>query len=251
MLDNSFGEWSKLYKAGAEATWVKRIRNDDFYLRYLGKVPRFQALNTVMNRVLNSRYQNSIWRYQRFFGWKSKAEVNLIGDSIIQIEVGEVWSNITAKTIAAIDFALQNFEFDFIIRGNSSLYIDPKLLQEFLESNLDKVDYAGPIMGEKKFVAGWCIILSRRAAHIVVHDFRKSDSYYFDDEAIGLILARNCIEPHLLNFMFFDRLPNFSEIKEAKSKGNWIWRFKGDASGNRISVPAMKLVESVSKEIGA
>ena len=143
------------------------------------------------------------------------------------------------------------FEFDFIIRGNSSLYIDPKLLQEFLESNLDKVDYAGPIMGEKKFVAGWCIILSRRAAHIVVHDFRKSDSYYFDDEAIGLILARNCIEPHLLNFMFFDRLPNFSEIKEAKSKGNWIWRFKGDASGNRISVPAMKLVESVSKEIGA
>jgi len=250
MLDSSSGDWSKYYTTGAEATWVNRIKTEDFYLRYLGKFSRFQAFNILLNRMLNSRFQNLIWKYQRFFGWKSKARGHLITDSIIQLEVGEIWSNITAKTIAALDFTLQNFEFDFIIRGNSSLYIDPSLLEEFLEANLNQVDYAGPVIGEKKFVAGWCIILSRRAAQIVVDDFRRSDSYYFDDEAIGLILARNRIAIHPLKFLLFDRLPNLFEVKDAIAKGNWIWRFKTDASGSRISAPAMKFVENISSQLG-
>jgi hypothetical protein len=251
MLDNSVGAWSDYYTNGAEATWVKRKKKEDFYFRYTGKNPRSKLINMLVNRIINSRFQNLIWRYQLISGWKSVTHSQLVGESKIEVSVGEIWSNITSKTISAIDFALQNFDFDYIIRGNSSLYLDPILLEEFLNDHFGVIDYAGPVAGEKKFVSGWCIILSRKAAQIIVDDYCKRDSLYFDDEAIGLILARNGIEIQKLECKIFDRIPSASEIEYDASIGNWIWRFKNDVSSNRISVESMKVVEKTLRNPGA
>lgn len=247
MLDNSFGDWSEFYEQGAEATWVKRINQEDFYLRYMGKLPKLKVLNELLNRGLNSKFQKTTWKYHLISGSQLRTECKKISDSVVQVNCNELWSNITKKTINALDFALQNFEFDFIVRGNSSLYIDPNSLEKFLETNKN-LDYAGPVAGGKKFVAGWCIILSRKAAQIVVDDFRKSDSLFFDDEAIGFILARNHIAPLPLKHVIFDHVPTANGVKREVFNGTWIWRFKTDLSGNRISVPAMKLVETISAE---
>jgi len=250
MLDNSFGQWSQYYTLGCESTWRTKVKKDDFYFRYMGRQPKIVYVNQVLNKVLNSRFKKLGWQYHKMRQQNTTAEGKFLNDSLVQINLEELWSNITTKTISAIEFALKNFEFDYIIRGNSSLYLDTILLEHFLETNLTKVDYAGPVAGSKKFVSGWCIILSRKAAQIIVGDFQKKDALFFDDEAIGIILARNDVKMHAIGFEAFDRIPTSFEVSKALDRGNWIWRFKDDSNGIRISIPAMKLVSEISSNRG-
>ena len=250
MLDNSFGQWSQYYTLGCESTWGNKIKKGDFYFRYMGRPPKIVSVNQILNKVLNSRFKNLGWQYHKMRHQNMIARGEFLNDSIVQINVGELWSNITTKTISAIDFALKNFEFDYIIRGNSSLYLDTIFLEHFLETNPTRVDYAGPVAGSKKFVSGWCIILSRKAAQIIVGDFQKKDALFFDDEAIGIILARNDVKMQAIGFEAFNRIPTNLEVNKALDRGNWIWRFKDDSNRIRISIPAMKLVSEISSNRG-
>lgn len=250
MLDNSVGSWSEYYTNGIEATWAKHIKKGDFYLRYVGKVPKLKLINRKLNRLYGSKFQKLIWKVKSFLGWKRDYKSNQISDSKIEIQINETWPNLTAKTINAINFTLLNYDFDFIIRGNSSLYLIPEQLESFLESCKGQLHYAGPVSGEKEFVAGWCIILSRKAAQIIVEDFRKNDSLYFDDEAIGLIMARNNIPIKPLPFEIFDHMPTSNEVNEVLSRAKWILRFKNDSAGNRISVSAMNFVHTMQRKSG-
>lgn len=250
MLDNSVGSWSEYYTNGIEATWAKHIKTEDFYLRYVGKVPKLKLINRKLNWLYGSKFQKSIWKVKSLLWWKPFYRTNLISDSKIEIHINETWPNLTAKTINAINFILLNYDFDFIIRGNSSLYLIPELLESFLENYKGQLDYAGPVSGEKEFVSGWCIILSRKAAQIIVEDFRKNDSLYFDDEAIGLIMARNNIPIKSLPYEIFDHMPSTNEVNEFLSKANWIMRFKNDSAGNRISVSAMNFVHTIQRKSG-
>jgi hypothetical protein len=250
MLDNSFGPWSQYYTQGIEKTWAAKVEKGNFYFRYVGKQPKFIFLHLLLNKFLNSRFKNIGWKYNLVRRQSMIAEGRFLNESQIQIDVEELWSNITTKTISAIDFALKNFDFEYVIRGNSSLYLDTRRLEQFLENNQDKVEYAGPVAGNKNFVSGWCIILSRRAARILVDNFQTKDRLLFDDEAIGIILRRSGVEMHEIEFQVFDRVPTAFEVREALDNGKWIWRFKDDSSGSRISIPAMKLVTETRVKYG-
>jgi hypothetical protein len=250
MLDNSFGPWAQYYTEGVEKTWATNIKKQDFYFRYVGKIPKIESINRLLNKFLNSRYKSIGWKFNLVKHPPLVVQAQFIDTSKVQVDVRELWSNITVKTISAIDFAIKNFEFDFIIRGNSSLYLDTKNLEQFLVASANTLDYAGPVIGSKKFVSGWCIILSRRAAQILVENFQKEDSLLFDDEAIGAILRRNGVEITATQFEVFDHIPTKIEIQKSRERGNWIWRFKDDSRGKRISISAMKLFSDMEREEG-
>lgn len=250
MLDNSFGPWTQYYTEGVEKTWATNIKKQDFYFRYVGKTPKFEFINRSLNKFLNSRYKSIGWKINLVKHQPLVVHAQFIDTSRVQVDVRELWPNITVKTISAINFAIKNFDFDFIIRGNSSLYVDTNNLQQFLEARANTLDYAGPVVGSKKFVSGWCIILSRRAAQILVENFEKEDTLLFDDEAIGVILRRNGVEISATQFEVFDQIPSKVEIQQSRERGNWIWRFKNDSCGNRISMSAMKLFSDMERDEG-
>ena len=242
MLDNSFGPRNQYYSQGVEKTWIKNIKQEDFYFRYVGRRPRVVPLNLILNRFIVSRFKNICTKYHLIRHQDAVVKGQFLSEKLVSIDVEELWSNLTAKTISAIDFAIKNYEFEFVIRGNSSLYLNTNELERFLETNATRIDYAGPAAKNKSFISGWCIILSRSAAQILVDNFEKGDSFLFDDEAIGMILRRNGVEMHPIKFEVFDRIPTTVEVEESINRGNWIWRFKDDLSGNRITIPAMKQI---------
>ena len=104
-----------------------------------------------------------------------------LGESLI-VEQNENWSNLVSKTLKAIEYALENSDFEYLIRINSTAYCDLNKIAEHLQK-LDYPDYAGPLLRKKNFISGWAIILSRDACKLLVE--AKKQTCLFDDEFIG------------------------------------------------------------------
>jgi hypothetical protein len=158
----------------------------------------------------------------------------LIDKSKLEVDLSENWSQITNKTVGAMNFCLENFEFDFLVRANSSCLLDTRLLKDSISRNETPYAYAGPMQRGKKFVSGWCIILSRESVEKLVQNFEKSDSILFDDEAIGKILARTNVFPTPFPYYEIKALADYLTVPSKQLTGMRFFRMKNDAEGNRI-----------------
>ena len=109
-------------------------------------------------------------------GQKKKVELN--GNDLIT-NVEERYENILAKTIAGVDWLLNNFEFDFLVRTNVSTYFQPNLVR----ATLGKLDISTGFLGgyfeysrdshlhsteNNKFVSGASMILNKSACQKLI-----------------------------------------------------------------------------------
>lgn len=79
-------------------------------------------------------------------------------------QVPEDWSLIGLKTIEAFKYVVENYDFDFLFRTNTSSYVDANALLEHLSSQPKEGLYAGVIdhvFRTKEFASGAGILMSR------------------------------------------------------------------------------------------
>lgn len=231
-LDNSFGPWHEMYQEGAIKTWCDPSNPQIICRRFMGPDPRWPILNRIANRLLTSRSLSSHWHLLQ-----SKKELKKVQvfekNGVIRVDLPELWSNITLKTLAAMKFALDCYEFDFLLRANSTCYLDLASLKHYLSKNSESALYAGPIAKGKEFVSGWGILLSRESVKVLVNTYTRADQRYFDDEAVGKVLKRMKIEPQELPFIEIFSNQDLDQMSNEELRKTPFFRMKYTQNGNR------------------
>ena len=231
-LDNSFGPWHEMYQGGALKTWCDPSNSQIICKRFMGQDARWPILNRALNRILVSRSLSKHWN--RLQTKKDLKEVQVFeSDGVIRVDLPELWSNITIKSLAAMKFALENYEFDLLLRANSTCYLNEVPLQNYLGKNLESKLYAGPISKGKDFVSGWGILLSRESVDLLVSSYSRIDLGYFDDEAIGRVLKRMDITPQKLPFIEIFSDQDLDQISSEEILKTPFFRMKFTQNGDR------------------
>jgi hypothetical protein len=120
----------------------------------------------------------------------------------LYLPVQERYENLLEKTIIAVNWALENIEFDYLIRTNTSNYFYQPLVRRHLGKFLKTENTAGgviaswrgPIRGVKKnhsYISGAGIFLSRASTQILSSMNAKEYTGVPDDVAIGYWLSLN------------------------------------------------------------
>lgn len=241
LLDNSMGPWTNLYLNGALKTWCVRDKIIAEYKLYKGKKPRFEVVNNFLNFFFVSTLGVKFWK---FFVSKSSAENIKCEESQDQIIVNvlEIWPNITLKTVAALEYIEKNYNYDYILRANANCYLNKKILIELLNKYEFAVDYAGPV--KKDFIAGWGVLLSRKAVRIIVNSTLKNDLKLFDDEAIGKVLARHNVQAISLPYIEVNNFEYLDTLSKSEFLSTPFFRCKSFVNGRRIDDLVMQVLHS-------
>lgn len=240
-LDNSFGDWHQSYQKGALVTWCDPRSGDVKSNSYMGNAPRSILINKFFNWLLLTRV--FIGQWGRFNGRQKQASTKThLSTEIIHVSLPELWSNITAKTLYAIHFVAENFEFDFLIRANSTCYVNLTSLSNELAKIDREVVYAGPVIRSKTFVSGWGIVLSRKAVEILLDSYSSLDFALFDDESIGNIMARNDIFPFNLSFLDIKSADQINQLTFEEISTTPLYRIKVFENDKRIDHSLMNLL---------
>jgi len=152
---------------------------------------------------------------------------NIIVGNNILTDVPESLINCGNKSIEAFKL-ISNMDFDFILRTNSSSYIDKNLLKLHLENKPKNNFYSG-ILGNHfgiPFCSGSGFIISKDLVHLLIDNEEKLDFSLIDDVCFGEFLSSNGIP--LINSYRFDLTHNTNEIDE----GFFHYRLK---TNNRIN----------------
>jgi Galactosyltransferase len=242
-LDNSFGPWHEMYQGGTLKTWCHPSNSQIICRRFMGRDSRLPILNRIGNRLLVSRSFSNHWNL--FQSRKDLKEVNVSEvDGVIRVDLPELWSNITLKTLAAMKFALENYEFDFLLRANSTCYLDIHSLEGYLSKKPQNTLYAGPIAKGKDFVSGWGILLSRESVEVLVTSFSQADKQYFDDDAIGRVLKRSDITPQEIPFIEISSNQDLKQTSNEDLLQTPFFRMKYKQDGKRQDDVLMRALHS-------
>ena len=231
-LGSSFGPWSKLYQKGALNTWCDRSNGITSWAIYQGENPKMKCINLALNRLLTSRFLRNHWGV-----FQKNKDIRSIEYKIsknrIQVNVLEIWSNITVKTMVALNIVLKNFEFDYLIRANASCYVNTRALEEFIENFNGSFTYGGPTLGGKEFVSGWAIVISPKAIHAILEEGKCTYSDLYDDEAVGRSLKDSGIAPVSIPYLEIQSLQNLELIPFKFLESIPFIRVKSSVDGNR------------------
>lgn len=109
-------------------------------------------------------------------------------DKTIYFDLEESYYTMSRKTLSAFEWALENKQFDYIIRINSSTYVDNKLLSEYINQFEDTNVFAGiEVDMEPKWMVGWCYIISKDVVQKFVDNKHLFSHTITDDLAISYV----------------------------------------------------------------
>jgi hypothetical protein len=148
-------------------------------LRAVGRGLRNAGLDDARARILG--LGGSVW---------AKRPVTQHGNRI-QTGVPESYLNTNAKTWAAVRYILATYPFDYLLRINTSSYVNFSLLEE-LTDRLPATGYYGGFIGHDKgvpFASGAGMIMSRDVAELAFAN-PSWEFHLVDDVALGRMAAR-------------------------------------------------------------
>lgn len=244
LLDNSTGPWHQMYQKGAMKTWGSGVNRDLVTNLYMGQKPKVKGLNATYNRILISRHTQKFWRYLQ-----TRTNSRLIQcretTGIIQVGVPETWPNITLKTMAAIRYVDTHFNFDFLIRGNASCYVNVSTLMPYLESQEGPYLYAGPKAPNKAFISGWGIVLNKKAVEMLLGSENPTYLNLFDDEAIGQMLKSVGIEPISIPYLEITSAQELDTKTKSELQSFPFIRVKATQKGKRVDDVLMGKIHEI------
>ena len=159
------------HKAAQEKTWARGIQN------------------------------NTLW----IVGAGHEAQNPIVKGNELEIPVDEEFDNILMKRVFGIRWALENYEFDFIVCGNTSNYFDDCMVSDFLKKFDPREHFAGSELGQSdynlenktnpgQYLSGTGVILSRKTAEI----FNEIDLDFYrgwpDDVALSHHISQQSIQ---------------------------------------------------------
>jgi hypothetical protein len=235
---------------GQRATWAALPHNGFDVLWLHGRtkgVVRF-VLRVMVKALQVVGSKSSISRFRQITGsWMASLPVNKVDDKVFT-SVAETYMNTNPKTIAGLRYVLNHYDFDYLLRTNSSTYINTNLLLKYADE-LPTSRYYGGFLGQhcgEYFASGTCTLLSRDVVNMVCND-PNWEYDYIDDVAIGRSLNRMGITPQAfsrLDLMTDAQLDSLS-IEDLQSV--FVIRCKGSESREH-DLKAMHRVHAVYKE---
>lgn len=108
------------------------------------------------------------------------------------------------KTIIAFEWMLENSDFNYLFRTNTSSYVSVYNLNQFIENNFQEQEfvYSGLLHStndkyKKKidFASGSGFLLNRKTVELVVEKQDEWDHQYWDDVSLALLLRKYDIIP--------------------------------------------------------
>jgi len=129
-----------------------------------------------------------------------------LDEDYLYLNSGDGLYDIGYKTIEALKWVKKNYDFQYLIRSNSSTYINVKEIEKFIESlDLNTPIYAGrstSFNNQFDYVHGSCIILNSLAVIKIIENQEYWDHRLIDDAALGKLFDLNKIK--VLNKDIFD-----------------------------------------------
>lgn len=174
--------------------------------------------------------------------------VRLVGDKL-HTYVPETYHSINTKTVAGLRYILATQDFDYILRTNSSTYVNLEMLEEFAQ-RLPASSYYGGLIGKSdgvSFASGTCALMSRDVASAIASD---PDWEYelMDDVAIGRSVFRSGIKVRPINRIDILKQDDLKRLTAKGLSSTFVVRCKSD--GDRAhDVIAMHQVHSKVLEL--
>jgi hypothetical protein len=241
LLGNSFGPWSKLQQDGPLKTWCTKSGGElDWYV-YSGRTPKFEVINRFLNRAIVSRFLINHWgKFQK------KVDVNQIRFEVsnrkIEIDLFEIWSNITLKTLVALRYAHSHTDFDYILRTNATCYTNLPALVNFIQELDSKFVYGGPVASGKVFVSGWGVLISQEGSEVIFKKDNLEHLKMYDDEALGQILLSHGIKPTPIPFLEIQSYQELDGLSDEYLKTFPFIRVKSSENGMRTDDQIMSVI---------
>lgn len=113
-------------------------------------------------------------------------------DKVIYFPIKETLHTMGEKTLLAYEWALQNKQFDYIARVNSSTYVDKKELIKYIQTLAENNVFAGlEVLASEyaeKFMWGPQFIMSKDIIQLIVDNKIMWDHSIMDDNATSKLL---------------------------------------------------------------
>lgn len=203
----------------------------------------FPPYDKMIHTALNTWEKVEVENTQTLFYCGAGHKANT--DKIVYLPVTEGLYNIGHKTVKALEHALDNYEFDYIARVHSSIYVDKARLYEYCQSLRKDNLFAGVIAdsqnGFKYQWGGVGFILSQDVVKRIVYNKSLWNHKYMEDESLGLICSDLGIPFTPMKSAGIDKLAEgyqcisyegesitFTDFADVKRLGHHYYRVKHD-----------------------
>lgn len=119
-----------------------------------------------------------------------------ITQKLLYFQVKETYSNMGYKMLSAFDWSLNNKDFDYIVRVNSSCYVDKKQLVKYIETLPDTNLFAGVEVDKgTDYDMNWCwggmqFVLSKDVVQKVVDNKELFNHNHIEDVALSHVVSK-------------------------------------------------------------
>ena len=247
--------WAR-YQQVQQQTWCATVPGDIQVLRYfktgaiMPLAPHASAIREAMRFGRKGHLQRVgdhqlNWRARRM---QPQTHVRADGDLEVSVPDFIHWNGVA--TIAALQWALQSCQFDFVLRVNSSAYVNPPALAEFItELDPHHEIYAGSIESGSKFwgfdfINGAAVLLSRRVVERVMTHSSQWDHRFTDDASLGLLARELGIRPISMPVLRISTDRELNELDAKRAREQVAIRFKSTEEP-RLEEPRMLRVHEL------
>lgn len=244
--------WRTIETEGQRATWAATSDGEiPIFWLYgrTGGVTRF--LLRASNKTLQAMGAvSTLARFRHLTGsLAARRPVREQGDKVYT-QVPETQLGVNPKTRAGLRHILETHDFDYLLRTNTSTYVNLKLLAEFV-AGLPDESYYGGFIGESngvRFASGTCALLSRDAVQTIVADAAWQYEI-IDDVAIGWSMRRAGLEVQPIHRIDVHTSEDLGALGVETLRSTFVVRCKG-LDSRQHDVAAMRRVHELYGEAG-
>lgn len=262
--------WKEIQERGQDQTFAGAVVNNLVYLRYSGHhgVLPFRARMAAAFKIFQHRIFLALERF-RFIGLIAGLSLWRIGDSTLRKSAHrglpethlrrglssnnpnspdtivtdsiEHSSLIGLKTLKAFQFVVDNYDFDFVFRTNSSSYIDGDLLVE-LTKHKSGTDFYGGFPGRSRFgpfASGAGILISKSIVEKVLENSTRWRHGLIDDVALSKLIQERVRPNVTISPLSRDEFQSPEQVSLAKDdviKNGYHFRCKAESPEKTIQI---------------
>lgn len=254
VLAHDADPWKTIESEGQRATWASCSHPSVLVRFYYGRRKAWQGSlvrygTAILRRVRLTRVRS---RLLRRVAIRSRGkQVREDGDRLF-VPIPEAYVTITGKSFLALEYALDHFNFDFLLRTNTSSYVNLQVLLESVKDLPVARVYAGVVSTTRSgeaFISGAGILMSRDVVEAVVSD----ESFEFDqldDVAIARSLFRQGVHMTPLVRVDLESLGQVDGVSEGALKSTFHYRCKV-AGAREMDIAIMRRVHARIQELEA
>jgi len=152
---------------------------------------------------------------------------NTILNNNIYSIIPEGLMNIGYRTLEAFEYLNKKYDYDILLRTNTSSYIDLILLNQYVNEKLNNIDdlfYAGQLgyypPGKFNFLSGCGYFLSKKMVDFILSKKMEWDHSMIDDVSLGRLMSN-----YNINFNYTDRY-TFNTVNDIVPTNYYHYRCK-------------------------